>query len=129
MSSPGKPATSPVKPTGMAQKDLPTLLRQARELMPDRVKFVGSHIAQVMYMGSRRAISWDEPESLVWLEMACREEIVARRWTCELTFQRNVASAVLWRGPFLIGDWTRALAPTDAHAILAVLVEALEANA
>ena len=69
-----------------ASADLPALLQRARKLLPDRVKFVGSHIAQVMYMGSKRAISWDEPETLVWLEMACREEIEARGWTCVQDF-------------------------------------------
>jgi hypothetical protein len=142
MTMPDKTAAIPGTVPAMPDK-FHDLLRQAAQAMPARfrdapfpwVDYTYPHSWQVFMRGDWEAI-WIQEDEVEWsplwdlfLEAACREECGARGWVHSL--QGN--------GPDR--DWTvvvrsgkfeylsHACAPTPAHALLAALLSAVEAQA
>lgn len=68
----------------MTAPTLPETLTRLAKLLPERVPYAGQAVTQVRYAGAKRQVRPDEPESLVWLETALREECDARGWHWEI---------------------------------------------
>lgn len=80
----------------MTVPSLPDTLRALHQRLPGRVTYAGQAVTQVLYAGAKRQVRVDEPESLVWLEMALREECDARGWHWDVGC-----------GSAEVGDWDR----------------------
>lgn len=108
----------------MTAPTLPETLARLAQLLPERVPYAGQAVTQVRYAGAKRQVRPDEPESLVWLEMALREECAARGWSLNQQADPHPVHPS-WRATIYTPQFRSAQGSSPAQALALALLSAL----
>lgn len=110
----------------MTAPSLPDTLRALAQHLPERVPYAGQTVTQVVYAGAKRQVRPGEPESLVWLEYALREECVERGWHWQVGCGR--AEVGDWDRRHVAVKWHDLPNGTSAHALAVAVLRWIESG-